>query len=74
MDWDLLHASLKFWVPEDHVFRFKIDEICPTIEDFSAILGVDSSLPAVIPTLQNSYTSSMGKLFNPQSHSHHFED
>jgi hypothetical protein len=57
MDSDLLHASLKFLAPEDHVFRFKMDEICPTIEDFSAILGVDSNLPTVIPTLQNSYTS-----------------
>ncbi|GMY19911.1 hypothetical protein FCV25MIE_15150 [Fagus crenata] len=65
MDWDLLHASLKFWDREDHVFRFNLDEICPTIEDFLAILGADSSLPTVIPTLQNSYTSSMGKLFNP---------
>ena len=64
MDWDLFHASLKFWDPEDHVFRFNMDEICPTIEDFSAILGIDSNLPTVIPTLQNSYTSSIVKLFN----------
>ena len=39
--WDFLHAVVKFWNTEDHVFRFKIAELCPTIEEFSAILGYD---------------------------------
>ncbi|KAL0008256.1 hypothetical protein SO802_009758 [Lithocarpus litseifolius] len=29
--------------PEDHVFRFKTAELCPTIEEFFAILGYDPS-------------------------------
>ena len=39
--WDFLHAVVKFWNTEDHVFRFKTAELCPTIEEFSAILGYD---------------------------------
>ena len=39
--WDFLRAAMKFWDPEDHVFRFKTAELCPTIEEFSAILGYD---------------------------------
>ncbi|KAK9988601.1 hypothetical protein SO802_028840 [Lithocarpus litseifolius] len=32
---------------EDHVFRFKTAELCPTIEEFSAILGYDPSKKSV---------------------------
>ena len=32
---------MKFWNTKDHVFRFKTAELCPTIEEFSAILGYD---------------------------------
>ena len=32
--WDFLHAAMKFWDPEDHVFQFKTVELCLTIEDF----------------------------------------
>ena len=41
--WDFLRAAVKFWDLEDHVFRFKIAELCPIIEEFSAILGYDPS-------------------------------
>ena len=44
-EWDLLHAVLRFWDPENHVFRFGLDEICSTIEDFSAILDINKNLP-----------------------------
>ena len=39
--WDFLCSAMKFWDPEDQVFRFKTAELCPTIEEFSAILGYD---------------------------------
>ena len=29
---NFLHAAVKFWDTEDHVFRFKTAELCPTIE------------------------------------------
>jgi len=38
---DFLSATVKFWDPEDHVFRFNTIELCPTIEEFSTILGYD---------------------------------
>ena len=41
--WDFLHAAVKFWDTEDHVFWFQTAELCPTIEEFSAILGYDPS-------------------------------
>ena len=41
--WDFLHAIVKFWDHEDHVFQFKTTELYPTIKEFSPILGYDSS-------------------------------
>ena len=45
--WDFLRAVVKFQDLEDHVFRFKTVELCPTIEEFSAILGYDPSKKSV---------------------------
>ena len=45
--WDFLRAVVKFEDLEDHVFRFNIAELSPTIEEFSAILGYDLSKKAV---------------------------
>ena len=55
-EWDLLHAVLRFWDPEDHVFRFGLDEICSTIEDFSAILDINKNLSIIMPVLRHSYS------------------
>ena len=41
--WDFLRATVKFWAPEDNVFRFNTAELCPKIEEFYAILGYDPS-------------------------------
>jgi len=30
--WEFLCDAVKFWDTEDHVFRFKTVELCPTIE------------------------------------------
>ena len=45
--WDFLRAVVKLWDPEDHVFRFNIAKLCPTIEEFFAILCYDSSKKSV---------------------------
>ena len=45
--WDFLHATVKFWDLEDHVFWFNTAELCLTIEEFSAILGYDPSKKSV---------------------------
>ena len=46
--WDFLHAVVKFWDPEDDVFWFNTVELCPTIKEFSAILGYDPSKKSVV--------------------------
>ena len=45
--WDFLRVVVKLWDPKDHVFQFNIAEICPTIEEFSTILGYDPSKNSV---------------------------
>ena len=35
----LLHAAANFWIPTQHVFHFNGVKICPTLEEFSAIMG-----------------------------------
>ena len=45
--WDFLCVAVKYWDPEDHVFRFNITELYPIIEEFSAILGYDPSKKSV---------------------------
>ena len=38
---------MKFWDTEDHVFWFQTAELCPTIEEFSAILGYNPSKKSI---------------------------
>ena len=45
--WDFLRVAVKFWDLEDHVFQFKTAKLCPTIEEFFAILGYDPSKKSV---------------------------
>ena len=45
--WNFLRATMKFWDPEDHVFWFNIAKLCPTIEEFSTILGYNPSKKSV---------------------------
>ena len=40
LDYDFLNGALTFWNPTLHVFRFKEMELCPTMEEFSVILGI----------------------------------
>ena len=39
---------MKFCDLEDHVFRFKIVELCSTIEEFSTIMGYDPNKKSAI--------------------------
>ena len=45
---DFLRVAVKFWDLEDHVFQFNIAELCPTIKEFSTILGYDPSRKSVV--------------------------
>ena len=53
IDTALLHAAATFWDPKDHVFRFNSQELCPLIEEFTAILGcsLDSTAMITLPDL-----------------------
>ena len=50
VDFDSLLGALHFWDPVDHVFRFGIDELCPTYEEFSWFLGHRVDLPQGVIT------------------------
>lgn len=39
LDLNFLHAVISMWDPNNHVFWFKTDEMCPLPEEFNAIVG-----------------------------------
>ena len=53
IDTALLHAAVTFWDTRDHVFRFNRQELCPLIEEFTAILGcsLDSTAMIALPDM-----------------------
>lgn len=54
----LLHAMVRdTWDPEVHVFRFKGEELCPTVEEFRAYLGSFRSERVIAPRQDGSMTS-----------------
>ena len=46
--WDFLHVAVKFQDAEGHVFLFNTAELCPTIEEFSTILGYELGKKSVV--------------------------
>ena len=54
-----LCTTVKFWDPKDHMFRFKTAELCPTIEEFSAILGYDPSKKSVAVSCDSRHRESL---------------
>ena len=46
---ELLHAAVRFWDPEVHVFRFGLQEVCPTVEEFHTYIGGFGLESPVIP-------------------------
>lgn len=51
---NLLHAAVRFWDPEVHVFRFGIQELCPTVEELHAYLGSHDSKEPIVPMIRES--------------------
>jgi Plant mobile domain. len=49
VDWNMILGAVSFWSPSDHVFRFGLDEICPTVEEFSSLMGLDPFMPTALP-------------------------
>ena len=50
MDEPLLCAIANFWILTWHVFHFNGAEICPTIEEFNAIMGESEINTLILPT------------------------
>ena len=64
IQWDFLCAAVKFWNPEDHVFQFKTIELCPTIEEFSTILGYDRSKNFVVISCDPKHRESLSDVLD----------
>ena len=52
MDGPLLLAVANYWVPSWHVFHFNGIELCPTIEEFAAIMGELEIDDLIFPTMR----------------------
>ena len=62
--WDFLRAAVKFWDPKDHVFRFNTAKLCPTIEEFFAILGYDPSKKSVVVSCDSRHKEFLSDAFS----------
>ena len=51
LDGPLLRAAINYWALTQHVFHFNGVELCPTIEEFSAIMGEPEIDDLVFPTI-----------------------
>ena len=51
VDEPLLRVTANYWVPTQHVFHFNGVELCPTIEEFGAIISDLEIDNLVIPTI-----------------------
>ena len=64
VDWDFLKACTRFWDTSSHVFRLGpgMEELCPTFEEFCAILGNDPDSTLAVPIRKVGYFSSFCQL------------
>ena len=46
--YDFLRAAMKFWDAKDLVFQFYTAELCPTIKEFSTILGYELGKKSIV--------------------------
>lgn len=63
-----LLGAAKYWDLETHVFRFGLNEMCPTFEEFSHLLIQETTLPLVTFIETRSPPTDFGR------HSWFFED
>ena len=52
IDEPLLRATTELWIPTWHVFQFNGVELCPTLEEFGAIMGEHNFDAIILPTLE----------------------
>jgi hypothetical protein len=58
---DILHAAVRCWDSELHVFRFGLQELCPTVEEFQAYLGGRAFADPVIPPIRQNYADILSR-------------
>ena len=69
INFSFLLGVIRFWDPEDHVFRFNLDELCPTTEEFSYLLDQDMTCPlAAFQDMRSPRVLLAGYLGLPESH------
>ena len=51
VDEPILRVATNYWVLSRHVFRFNEIELCPTIEEFTAIMGESKIDDLIFPTM-----------------------
>ncbi|KAF5933359.1 hypothetical protein HYC85_029530 [Camellia sinensis] len=56
-----LHAATRFWNPMTHVFSFAGQEICPTFEDFRALMESERD-EELLPQLNFGHDQSLGRM------------
>ena len=62
VDYNFLRAACGFWDPQQHVFCFGKNEICPMPDEFSAILGFPTATHPAVPRLSTSFVTSYERL------------
>ena len=56
-----LQAAARFWNPVTHVFSFAGQEICPTFEDFRALMESERD-EELLPQLNFGHAQSLGRM------------
>ena len=59
---DFLKAAAGFWNPFRHTFVFGSQELCPTVEEFRAISGIQVSNIPILPRSHLGYLAELKKL------------
>ena len=56
LDEPFLHVAAEFWIPTWHVFQFNGVELCPTLKEFSAIIGEPGISTLILPTIDKDFS------------------
>ena len=67
IDWNMILGAVSFWSPTDHVFRFGLDEVCPMIEEFSSLMGIDPLMPTALPFVEGGVRSMLSSFLGVSS-------
>lgn len=56
-----LHAAARFWNPVTHVFSFSGQEVCPTFEDFQALMESERN-EEILPQFHFGHAQALGQM------------